>query len=371
MSTAPAFFLGPLCATTWSELPPELLREIILFAAADYPQALSLRLVSSYFNSCILPVIFRHVYLYSTQRILRVAATISPRRKIIVPALQPKLRTVSRALDTYMVDSMALCNPMRLPSAETALENVAAVFTGLRCLAITASNLSAHAFWLRKHSIRPTRVMVMHFGRPTAFNFREPIFSQVTHLFTPVLLGGHRGSSVEDLPALTHLAVQTHANVFDVALFDRLGKVLAKLPKLQRLVLCSREERNVTGLGLVRNPLAYDKRFILLPYFRGAREEWADIVLGGDDVWSRAEAWVAGDTWSRIKHEVRHCQRPGEFRNLYGMVHDMEWEMDMIERANSWEPVSDPARQCERKYLLPRAPANVFLVRLVYPDTGE
>lgn len=360
-----AFYLGSLCSSTWSQLPVELLKEIVLFVIATSTRdALSLRLMSRYFNGFILPILFQHVCLHSTEEILRFVIIISPKRKITIPALKSQLHTPPRALDLYSIMSLALTTMDRRPSAESALDRIAPVFTTIKCLAITAQNLSSHAFWMRKHLIRPRKVMIMHFGRPTHVNFRESVFSATTHLFTPVLFDGLRDSTIEDLPHLTHLAVHTRAQLSYEsirAVANMLYDALRRLPRLQQLVLARDDStcslQSLSHWSILLKKCTNDNRFIHLPYFRGAIEEWVDMVVGETDIWSRAEDWSKMDSPHRWTQQVEYMLRNEACRKLYRWQQIKgtgSWDVDLIERDDYREPAADPARRLFSDTVFPR-----------------
>lgn len=341
-------------SSIWSQLPMEIVQEVVLIlATSSTHDALNLRLVSRYFNSCVLPILFQHLRLQSTDQILRFAAVILPKKKSFIPALKStrRLHDIPRALDTYSVTSLALSTTDCVPSVENALESIAPVFVGLQYLAITSQNLSSHGYWIRKHPIRPRKVMILHFGRPAPFNFREPLFSSVTHLFTPLLFDGLRESSVSDLTSLTHLAVYTRSDITAVAIRSvtrQIHEALDTVPRLQRLVLSS--DRDLTFLRNWVAPLKeclQDHRFIILPSFRGALKEWEEMLSGDCDIWARADEWEmnkpANDYWYR--------SAPGIGVNMRDMMAILskrsypEWDIDLVEKADFLDAASDPARR--------------------------
>lgn len=351
-----------LCSATWSELPVELLKEIFLFVTVTSTRdALILRLVSRYFNSFILPVLFQHVCLRSTEEILHFVAIISPKRKLVIPASKSHLHTAPRALDLYSIASLALTTTDRRPSTETALESIAPVFATVKCLAITAQNLSSHAFWMRKQHIRPEKVMLIHFGRPGRVNFHEPVFSNTTHLFTSVLFDGLRDSTIEDLPCLTHLAAYTRTQLPAVSIqkvVNMLQDVLTRLPNLQRLVLVLDDSECDIQSHLrwsVLKQFTADSRFILLPFFRGTIVEWEEMVTGDDDVWSQAEEWSKMTSSHHYALQLECSAHKNVSPKLYRWLLSKgtwNWDVDMIERDGYREYVADPARRRKKLYSL-------------------
>lgn len=342
----------------WSRLPIELLREIILYlASTSLRTARQIRLVSRHTNVWVLPLLFHTLTLTTPDHVVRFASTLLPKRKIHIPALKSTLHTSPRALSSYNVESLALVVNARLPSVEIALANVAPAFTHVKNFVTTAQNLSSNAHWIRQHPIRPQHMMILHFGLPHTVNYREPVFDCVTHLYTSVL-AGHRGTSVLDLPRLTHLAVHTRVTLPELtalAVIDQILETLEALPNLEHFVL-------VLGSSLVYDPslekwktrlepCVLDKRFTVLPYFRDLKLEWQDMVEGRYHIWERAKAWCSvADEDDLVK--IRH--RSDIWKTLR-MEHSLQprkplettWEIDLVQRDNYSSYEGDPVERSE------------------------
>ncbi|TFK63799.1 hypothetical protein BDN72DRAFT_300644 [Pluteus cervinus] len=286
----------------WSQLPIELLREILLFAAInDLQDARALRLVSRHVNVWLLPFMFQTLTLTSVTDVHGFANLLAPTRKrnsmvgdaalglgqggssmrssfqppfwggypsatysahssrtFLASALSSSpartsfdtpfgdtssfsspLPTIPRSLSSYIISSLALVVKTHVPSVEASMARVAPALTHLQNLVITGQNLSSHAHWLRQYPIFPRKVLIVHFGRPQSVDFQQPVFQCVTHLYTPVL--ELNKSSVRDLPELTHLAVKTRISLGIInasAISRSLRNILRSLPGLKMVVLC-------------------------------------------------------------------------------------------------------------------------------------
>ena len=331
----------------WGQLPPELIREIMLFLARmDVTRAHYLRLISNEFNVLILPILFRHVVMLRPEHINNFTTTLLPKRKIYIPALKSKLHFMPRMLSTYKVDTWVLAVNSQRPSLETALASVAPVFTSLTKLAITGQNLSSNAFWLRKNPIHPTVMLLVHYGSPHLVNYYDPIFKDVTHFYTSIT-HGHRYSTVADLPSLTHLAVSTRSSIPTTTarnLAASLKSALEVCTKLKSLVFIMNfdtiDDPNYHSWTTWLAECLTDKRFTFLPDYRLPRMEWRDIVNGGKTLWDRALEWkrfddVAEPTRTEMKREALYLARkeygdsPGQDRCC-----TQEWEIDLVQRDN-------------------------------------
>ena len=334
----------------------ELLREIILcLGSTSTHAACKLRLVSRNFNVWVLPLLFRTVTFTTPDHVTRFAATLLPKRKVHIPAMKSTLHTLPRPLSSYAITSLAFVVHTRLPSVEIGLASVAPAFTQVKNLVVTARNLSSNAHWIRHHPIRPRYMMVVHFGFPHLFNYREPIFESVTHLYTSVLTG-LRGTSVADLPCLTHLAVHTRGGISSFSAWgvaNQIAKILGTLPRLKRFVLVlgdpPADEAQLEEWKELLGSCMHDKRFSLLPFFRELRREWQDIVEGRESVWDRADAWrsLENETSAR-KLSYLAALVDGQYpvpSALQKKPQEPEWEIDLVQRVDYSPYEGDPAEK--------------------------
>ncbi|KAF9530951.1 hypothetical protein CPB83DRAFT_849918 [Crepidotus variabilis] len=379
--------LETMSSRLWTRLPLELMREIlVILAMTSEREARQLRLVSSDINVLVLPLIYQHIIITKLEDIIRLTTTLLPKRKHYIPALKSRLHIIPRSLSTYQVESCSLVLNDRGPFIETALASIAPVFSGVSKLAITARNLQAHGYWLREHPIRPNTVMLLHYGSPALVNFYDPIFQNVTHLYTSITTG-HRYSSVSDLPLLTHLAVSTRPYLPEQTaknIAASLRLILNQCKRLRMLVLVM-DFGNISDADWL-HPLWQswleqcdtDNRFVLLPDYRPPRIEWDDMVNEDssssfvsmtpsssqteldthrkfETLWGRALSWKNRSknsmiTWfadleereawrAATKLKFEELEAAGFFTNYCGP----EWEIDLVQRDNyQHPPASDP-----------------------------
>ncbi|KAI4525125.1 hypothetical protein K525DRAFT_261778 [Schizophyllum commune Loenen D] len=249
-------------AELWSTLPVDILREIILEIAINYPVAAGhLRRVCSEFNRWILPVILKHVVLETSSDAMRYARTIhgwedEPAKvddnpwgvPLIKSLAKPKRNRFPRSV--MRAQSLALVTPTQLPSVENALSGVDTL-ADIHSLAISYGNLGAHRFWLLSKHVRPRRIMLLHHGDPVYIDMRDELFSQVTHLYAnnPNYLTIWDGYRIRDysrgrriqseclryIAIHTKLETMTEAQRRDVA--DGLRWILELYPTIEHLVL--------------------------------------------------------------------------------------------------------------------------------------
>jgi len=365
---------GPLLSPeTWANLPLELIREILyILAMLSEQNARDLRLVSSDVNVLVLPLLFRNISINKTKDVARLTTILLPKRKNHIPALKSRLHVIPRPLSTYKVKSCILVINDRRPSIEESLARIAPVFCSISNLAITARNLQAHGYWLRRHPIRPKTMMILHYGSPCLINYYDPIFENVVYLYTCITLG-HRYSNVADLPSLTHLGVSTRHDLPEATAKNvaaSLHAILKECQKLQMLVLVL----DYTPLLTSGSPFfsewesrledcLSDGRFILLPDFRPPRLEWEDIVRvpqcdtvkGPESIQIHESIWKRAERW---KKSLSALSKPLEKRKLWlsfcsdtllrmagssSNDNEPEWEIDLVERDNYQHPkASDP-----------------------------
>lgn len=136
-----------------------------------------------------------------------------------------------------------------------------------------------------------------------------------------------------------------------------LQAALEALPRLKMLVLSLSNVRIADSrLGrwfniLASNGCLQDKRFTLVPFARGAEQEWKAITSHGRSVWDRAEEWKGSGLmeWAareeELLKEAAHCHIGHSSRDVKDK--DRAWEIDLVERDGYTAPVTDPARHCE------------------------
>lgn len=348
------------CSSTviWSRLPTELIREIIVYlASTDIVTARNLRLVCRDTNVWVLPSLFRSLTFTTPDDIARFASMLLPKRKFHIPALKSNLHTAPRALSSYSIESLALMVNTQLPSVETALASVAPAFSQLKNLYITSRNLTSNAHWLRRYPIRPTTMVILHFGFPHLVNFQDPIFQCVTHLYTSTF-AGYRESDITDLPQLTHLAVHTrlqHSPETIMSITTEFRRVLTLAPRLQLFVFTIDEDdvpaEKIHEWNMALELCVEDKRFVVLPHFCDPRIEWEGLLRGQPDVWERALAWLAvldGDEDNAFRYRAVAEQRLQADRAwLAGLKPRVDWEIDIIQREGYAPFEGDPTESHE------------------------
>ncbi|KAG6884892.1 hypothetical protein C0993_007401 [Termitomyces sp. T159_Od127] len=280
-----------------------------------------------------------------------------PKRKFHIPALKSNLHTVPRALSSYSIESLALMVNTQLPSVETALASVAPAFSQLKTLYITSRNLTSNAYWLRRYPIRPTTIVILHFGFPHLVNYQDPIFQCVTHLYTSTFVG-YRESYVTDLPHLTHLAVHTrlqHPPETIMSITTEFRRVLESAPCLQLFVFTVDEDdvpaETVHEWNTALELCIEDRRFVVLPHFRDPRMEWEGLLRGQPDVWERALAWLTvmeGDEDEALRCRAAATQRLQADRAwLAGIKPRVDWEIDIVQREGYTPFEGDPTENRE------------------------
>ncbi|KAH9979141.1 hypothetical protein BJV74DRAFT_134913 [Russula compacta] len=321
-----------LSATVWSNLPIELVIQILTYAAfASRADAHALCLVSSAVRRAVLPALYHNVLLRSASQ---VPAFVSPfTAKQSRPPYpchlshkhnnKPSTRGSSssssssnaKLLALIPIHALALALPTKRPSLEAALARTAPALASLQHLALTAPLLSAHAHWLRAAAhVRPHTLMLYHLGRPAPVHFGEPFLRNVTHLYTSTLTG-FRGTSPASLPALTHIALSTRAAQPSHVIDDVIAaarRVLSSCPNLVILVLTldaagsgptssssGAAGGSVTPSIIMLPPLwraalarQRDPRLHVLPFGLHARIMWRDVI--GDAECAEAETAGAG-----------------------------------------------------------------------------
>ena len=341
----------PLSPDVWSNLPIELVLQILLYAAfASRADAHALCLVSSAVRRAVLPALYHNVLLRSAGQVPAFVSPFTAKQRrppychYPSPAA-PRGRNDNDAsssgfnaklLAHIPIHALALALPTKRPSLEAALARTAPALTSLEHLALTAPLLGAHAHWLRAAPhVRPRTLMLYHLGRPAPVHFGEPFLRNVTHLYTSTLCG-FRGTSPASLPSLTHIALTTRATQPPSTIDEVLAaarRVLSTCPHLAMLVLsldatgsapspavasaaaaasvanasCTHTVSETVTHSIITLPVPWraalarqrDPRLHVLPFALHSRIMWQDIVAGAEDaggsgahdVFSCAQAW--------------------------------------------------------------------------------
>ncbi|TFY64040.1 hypothetical protein EVG20_g6076 [Dentipellis fragilis] len=322
-------------STRWHGLPIELVHEILLYMAwASGSDARNLCLVSSSVQRLVLPALYHTVTLTTAEQVSSFAAPYLPKR--ISPFLPLSAPPPTTPCPPH-VHALAFAVPPKRPSLEQTLASVAAsqAFSELSHLAITAQLIAAHGHWLRRYDLRPRALMLYHHGLPLPVAFTAPFFSNVTHLCTSTLTG-FRGSSLADLPALTHVSLCTRAAQSPTVLRDTaaaLVNVLHMLPRLQMMVFSigahghGRQANIEAWLGALSSALRHP-RFYFLPYTRRPRLDWHDATRGRADVFEHARIWREAGAEERELICARMELEDAEFMKL---KRSWEWDLDLIQ----------------------------------------
>ena len=330
----------PLSPTVWSNLPIELVTQILLYAAfASRADAHAFCLVSSAVRRAVLPALYHNVLLRSASQVPAFVSPFTAKQRrppyCHYPSpTSPRGRNSTSRNDNGFgssssnanakllahipIHALALALPTKRPSLEVALARTAPALTSLEHLALTAPLLGAHAHWLRAAPhVRPRTLMLYHLGRPAPMHFGEPFLRNVTHLYTSTLCG-FRGSSPASLPSLTHIALTTRAtqppSIIDEVLAAA-KRVLSTCPHLVMLVLsldatgstptpstitsaaaaaaaanatCTHGGSGTATPSIITLPVPWraalarqrDPRLYLLPFALHARIMWRDVVAG-------------------------------------------------------------------------------------------
>ena len=343
----------PLSPAVWSNLPIELVLQILLYAAfASRGDAHALCLVSSAVRRAVLPALYHNVLLRSASQVPAFVSPFTAKQRRPPYCHYPPLAASRGHIDNVTsggspntkllahipIHALALALPTKRPSLEVALARTAPALTSLEHLALTAPLLGAHAHWLRgAPHVRPRTLMLYHLGRPAPAHFGEPFLRNVTHLYTSTLCG-FRGTSPASLPSLTHIALTTRATQPPTTIDEVLAtakRVLSTCPHLVMLVLsldatgstptptaitsaaaaaaaaagndtCPHEGSGTATHSIVTLPVPWraalarqrDPRLHVLPFALHARIMWQDVVAGADgggsgaqDVFACAQAW--------------------------------------------------------------------------------
>jgi len=375
----------PLSPAIWSNLPIELVLQILLYAAfASRADAHALCLVSSAVRRAVLPALYHNVLLRSASQ---VPAFVSPftakqRRPPYHYHSSPtdyndsdSSRSSSNAkLLAYIpIHALAIALPTKRPSLEVALARTAPALASLEHLALTAPLLGAHAHWLRAAPhVCPRTLMLYHFGRPAPVHFGEPFLRNVTHLYTSTLCG-FRGTSPASLPSLTHIALSTRAtqppSVIDEVLAAA-RRVLSTCPHLVMLVLsldgtgstptpttiaastaaaaaaaatCTHGSSGTTTPSIVTLPVPWraalarqrDPRLHVLPFALHARIMWWDIVTDGEgaeaqDIFTCAQAWRDAEARGATSVMVRLAAEAALRNAALDSWKEDEWDLDLM-----------------------------------------
>ncbi|KAH9959983.1 hypothetical protein BC827DRAFT_427927 [Russula dissimulans] len=366
-----------LSPAVWSNLPIELVTQILFYAAfASRADAHALCLVSSAVRRAVLPALYHNVLLRSARQVPAFVSpfTIKQQRppyyRYTAPGFlhstSPSSSSSNDSSDSKLlahipIYALALALPTKRPSLEAALARTAPALASLEHLALTAPLLGAHAHWLRAAPrVRPHTLMLYHLGRPAPVHFGEPFLRSVTHLYTSTL-SGFRDSSPASLPALTHVALSTRAAQPPAIIDEVLAgarRVLSNCPHLAILVLSLHGTTsggpNTTspgntgagggGAGLVAITLPAlwraalvrqrDPRLHVLPFALHARVMWRDVVAGGSggpqDVFACAQAWREAESRGATSVLQRIAGEAAMRNAALDSWKEDEWELDLM-----------------------------------------
>ena len=370
----------PLSPAVWSDLPIELVTQILLYAAfASRADAHALCLVSSAVRRAVLPALYYNVLLRSASQ---VPAFVSPftakqRRPPYYNYPSPaghNNSSYNAKLQAHIpIHALALALPTKRPSLEAALARTAPALISLEHLALTAPLLGAHAHWLRAAPhVRPRTLTLYHLGRPAPVHFGEPFLRDVTHLYTSTLCG-FRGTSPASLPSLTHIALSTRAtqppSVIDEVLAAA-RRVLSTCPHLVMLVLsldstgstptpaaiaastaaaaataasCAHGGIGTATPSIITLPIPWraalarqrDPRLHVLPFALHARIMWRDVVAGGEgsgsqDVFACAQAWRDAEARGASSVMLRLAAEAALRNAALDSWKEDEWDLDLM-----------------------------------------
>ena len=370
----------PLSSVIWSDLPIELVAQILLYAAfASRADAHALCLVSSAVRRAVLPALYHNVLLRSASQVPAFVSPFTAKQKRPPYHHYPYLAghnnsssSNAKLLAHIPIHALALALPTKRPSLEVALARTAPALSSLEHLALTAPLLGAHAHWLRAAPhVRPRTLMLYHLGRPAPMHFGEPFLRNVTHLYTSTLCG-FRGTSPASLPSLTHIALTTRAtqplSVIDEVL-TAARCVLSTCPHLVMLVLsldstgstptpasiaastaaaaatapsCAQGSGTATP-SIITLPIPWraalarqrDPRLHVLPFAPHARIMWWDIVAGGDgsgvqDVFACAQAWRDAEARGATSVMLRLAAEAALRNAALDSWKEDEWDLDLM-----------------------------------------
>ncbi|KAF8492183.1 hypothetical protein F5888DRAFT_1806908 [Russula emetica] len=357
---SPPLLLSP---AVWSNLPIELVTQILLYAAfASRADAHALCLVSSAVRRAVLPALYYNVLLRSASQVPAFVSPFTAKQK------RPPCLHIS------LFHALALALPTKRPSLEAALARTAPALASLEHLALTAPLLGAHAHWLRAAPhVRPRTLMLYHLGRPVPVHFGEPFLRNATHLYTSTLCG-FRGTSPASLPSLTHIALSTRAtqppSVIDEVLAAA-RRVLSTCPHLAMLVLsldstgstpapaaiaastaaaaaataasCAHGGIGTVTPSIITLPVPWraalarqrDPRLHVLPFALHARIMWRDIVAGGEgsgvqDVFACAQAWRDAEARGATSVMLRLAAEAALRNAALDSWKEDEWDLDLM-----------------------------------------
>ena len=374
----------PISPAVWSNLPIELVTQILLYAAfASRADAHSLCLVSSAVRRAVLPALYHNVLLRSASQ---VPAFVSP---FIAKQKRPPYHHYPSSADHnnsngsssfnakllahIPIHALALALPTKRPSLEVALARTAPALASLEHLALTAPLLGAHAHWLRAAPhVRPRTLTLYHLGRPAPVHYGEPFLRNVTHLYTSTL-SGFRGTSPASLPSLTHIALSTRAtqppSIIDEVLAAA-RRMLSTCPHLVMLVLsldptgsthtpaaiaastaaaaataasCAHGAVGTATPYIITLPVPWraalarqrDPRLHVLPFALHARIMWRDIVAGGEnsgvqDVFACAQAWRDAEARGATPVMLRLAAEAAMRNAALDSWKEDEWDLDLM-----------------------------------------
>ncbi|KAI0278422.1 hypothetical protein BGY98DRAFT_541153 [Russula aff. rugulosa BPL654] len=374
----------PLSPAVWSNLPIELVTQILLYAAfASRADAHAFCLVSSAVRRAVLPALYHNVLLRSASQVPAFVSPFTAKQRRPPYHYYPSpsghdnssSSSNSKLLAHIPIHALALALPTKRPSLEVALARTAPALTSLEHLALTAPLLGAHAHWLRAAPhVRPRTLTLYHLGRPAPVHFGEPFLRNVTHLYTSTLCG-FRGTSPASLPSLTHVALSTRATQPPSVIDDVLAaarRVLSTCPHLVMLVLsldstgstptptaiaasaaaaaaaatpasCAHGGIGIATPSIITLPVPWraalarqrDPRLHVLPFALHARIMWWDVVAGGEgsgvqDVFACAQAWRDAEARGVTSVMLRLAAEAALRNAALDSWKEDEWDLDLM-----------------------------------------
>lgn len=372
----------PLSPAVWSNLPIELVTQILLYAAfASRADAHAFCLVSSAVRRAVLPALYHNVLLRSASQVPAFVSPFTAKQRRPPYHYYPSpthngsggSSPNSKLLAHIPIHALALALPTKRPSLEVALARTAPALASLEHLALTAPLLGAHAHWLRAAPhVRPRTLTLYHLGRPAPVHFGEPFLRNVTHLYTSTLCG-FRGTSPASLPSLTHIALSTRAtqppSVIDEVLAAA-RRMLNTCPHLVMLVLsldstgststptaiaasaaaaaatagsCAHGGIGTAAPSIITLPVPWraalarqrDPRLHILPFALHARIMWWDVVAGGEgsgvqDVFACAQAWRDAEARGATSVMLRLAAEAALRNAALDSWKEDEWDLDLM-----------------------------------------
>ncbi|KAJ7699024.1 hypothetical protein B0H17DRAFT_1196610 [Mycena rosella] len=150
------------------------------------------------------------------------------------------------------------------------------------------------------HVQRLTGSLARLFGRKTAVDWEHPLFGSVTHIYLLDWITMEEEiwmKHLSTLPALTHLAFTRpdHSNL--------LRNILGVSPRLQVLLVLFHSQE-AGGASLFLDEIDFsDVRLVVGMYVDDYFADWERGARGGEDIWIRADGFVARKRRGEIKED--------------------------------------------------------------------